>query len=137
MAELRLDLSTDLHYQTERLMTRMQIVVGVGFAAFCGHVFPIYLRLRGGKGVATALGVCLALIPIAALVGVGVYVLVFLFSRTSSLGSLCAAIGTTAISFALAVSPAYAWLALAMVLLILLRHRSNIGRLLGRREARL
>ena len=61
---------------------------GAGVAAIVGHMFTLFLRGRGGKGVATSLGVALALSPVAALIGFGAYVVVFAATRLSSLGSL-------------------------------------------------
>ena len=62
----------------------------VGLLAVVGHVAPVWLGFRGGKGVATALGVLGVLVPAAAVAGVLAYALVFLYSRISSLGSLVA-----------------------------------------------
>jgi len=111
-------------------------VAEVGCAAFAGHVFPPWLAFRGGKGVATALGVCLAIAPLAALAGAVVYAAIYAGTRLSSLGSLCAAAATTGLSFATASAQAYAWCVLAMVAVIVARHRSNIGRLVRGVEPR-
>ncbi len=108
----------------------------VGLAAFLGHCFPVYLRFRGGKGVATALGVSLALVPWGALAGVVVYVAVYKGFRVSSLGSLSGALAATVVAFLTAPSPAYAWAIVAMVLLIFVRHTGNIRRLLRRQEGK-
>ena len=108
----------------------------VGVAAFLGHCFPVYLRFRGGKGVATALGVALALVPIAALAGVVTWLAVYLASRVSSLGSLGGVFVALAVAFWLGDSPAFAWAILAMAAVIILRHRSNIRRLIRREEGR-
>jgi len=105
-----------------------------GFAAFLGHCFPVYLRFRGGKGVATALGVSLALAPWAALAGAVTYFAVFKGFRLSSLGSLAGALVATLVAFLTAASPAYAWAVVAMVLVIFVRHSGNIRRLLRREE---
>ncbi|WP_373047784.1 glycerol-3-phosphate 1-O-acyltransferase PlsY [Vulgatibacter sp.] len=111
-------------------------MAAVGFAAFIGHCFPIYLRFRGGKGVATALGVNLALVPLAALAGVVVYVGLYKAFRVSSLGSLAGALTAALVAFLVAPSPAFAWGILAMVLVIFVRHSGNIRRLLRREERR-
>jgi acyl phosphate:glycerol-3-phosphate acyltransferase len=108
----------------------------VGLAAFLGHCFPVWLKLRGGKGVATALGVLLVLVPLAALVGAAVYALVVKLARMSSLGSLSAgvaAVGTAALS---AAAPEYALLSGLLFAFMLWTHRDNIARLLRRTERR-
>ena len=64
--------------------------IGLGLLAILGHIFPVFADFRGGKGVATMAGVGLALHPFSALASMGVYLLVFLFTRISALGSLVA-----------------------------------------------
>ena len=113
------------------------LVAGVALAAFLGHLYPIFLRFRGGKGVATFLGVLLALLPTVAFMAVGVWLLVAAVFRYSSLADLVAA----------AASPLLVWLldgrrdfvALAVVLsgFILIRHRENMRRLLAGEERRI
>src|SRR5277367_5526919 len=113
------------------------VQVAAAVAAVLGHVFPVWLGFRGGKGVATALGVLAVLVPLAALAGVVAYALVFALFRISSLGSL--------VSGPAAVATAAVWpgtrlaLGLTAVLcaLILFTHRGNIRRLLGHAESRL
>ncbi|OHB29117.1 MAG: acyl-phosphate glycerol 3-phosphate acyltransferase, partial [Desulfuromonadaceae bacterium GWB2_53_15] len=63
-------------------------VAWVGLAAFCGHVFSVFLRFKGGKGVATGLGVFLALSPLAVAIAVGVFAVLVLKWRYVSLGSI-------------------------------------------------
>src|SRR5690348_13901607 len=67
------------------------LVAAVGAAAFLGHLYPVWLRLRGGKGVATAFGVFLALSPWIALGAIGLFAGLYAIWRTSSLGSLAGA----------------------------------------------
>lgn len=111
-------------------------VAGVGLAAFAGHCFPPWLRFRGGKGVATALGVSLAIAPFGALAGAITYAAIYAGTRLSSLGSLCAAAATAGLAFATA-PEAFAWSVLAMVAVIVARHRANIERLVRGEEPRL
>lgn len=111
-------------------------VAGIGFAAFLGHCFPIYLKFRGGKGVATALGVSLALAPLAAVAGAITYVAVYKLFRISSVGSLAGAGVATLLAFLLPGDDAWAWVIVAMAAVIVVRHKSNIGRLLQREENR-
>jgi glycerol-3-phosphate acyltransferase PlsY len=108
----------------------------VGLAAFCGHVFPVFLRFRGGKGVATALGVFLALSPLAVVVALGFFVLLMLIWRYVSLGSVSAA----------AVMPIAVWglgggrglIAVTMLIsvVVIVRHGENIKRLVAGTENR-
>ncbi|QDE66817.1 MULTISPECIES: glycerol-3-phosphate 1-O-acyltransferase PlsY [Myxococcus] len=110
--------------------------VAVGLAAVLGHIYPVWLKLQGGKGVATALGVLLVLVPQAALAGALAYVAVFAVSRVSSLGSLAAgatAVGTSALT---ARAVEYAGLSAFLFALMLWTHRGNILRLARRTERR-
>jgi acyl phosphate:glycerol-3-phosphate acyltransferase len=101
-----------------------------GLLAIAGHMFTLFLRGRGGKGVATSLGVALGLSPAAALIGFGVYVIVFATTRLSSLGSLLG-VWTFSLTFVFwrHPPPPLVALALAGAALVTLRHRDNISRL--------
>ena len=108
-----------------------------GGAAIVGHMFTIFLRGRGGKGVATSLGVALALSPLSALIGFGAYVVVFATTRLSSLGSLLG-VWTFGLLFVLRERPPYPLTVLAFgaTALVTLRHRENIARLVRGEEKR-
>ena len=112
--------------------------VGVAVAAFLGHLFPPWLGFRGGKGVATGLGIFAVLAPWAALVAVAGYALAYGATRISSLGSL---VGTTLCVVGTFVAHGAAspvsWAGLVIGALIFLRHRANIGRLLRGEEKRM
>lgn len=110
---------------------------GVGLAAFLGHCFPVWLRFEGGKGVATALGVLLVLLPWAALSGFAVYAVIFAIWRVSSIGSLVGALTAVAVGAFTAAAWAYGALAAIFLALIVFTHRANIGRLLRKEEGRL
>jgi len=114
-----------------------QAVAAAGLCAIIGHMFTIFLRGRGGKGVATSLGVALALSPVSALIGFGVYVAVYLTTHLSSLGSLLG-VWTFSLAFVLWQRPPWPlWvLALGGASLVTLRHRQNIGRLVRGEEKR-
>jgi glycerol-3-phosphate acyltransferase PlsY len=108
----------------------------VGLAAFCGHVFSVFLRFRGGKGVATALGVFLALSPLAVAAALGVFIVLMLVWRYVSLGSVAAA----------AVMPLAVWLlgggrslivvTTLIAVVVIIRHIENIKRLVSGTENR-
>jgi len=105
-----------------------------GLAAFLGHVFPVWLRFRGGKGVATALGALAVLVPDAAVVGALVYALLFALFRVSSIGSLAGGISALVVTWVRARPLEYQVLTAVLFALILYTHRGNIGRILRRTE---
>ena len=104
-------------------------VVAVGFAAFVGHLFPIFLAFRGGKGVATALGVYLALNPLAILLSFIIFALVLLKWRYVSAGSLAGTAAMPLLLFALKSEPMYVYVSLVIGVFIFLKHLGNIKRL--------
>ena len=112
-------------------------VVLVGLAAVLGHMFPLFFGFKGGKGVATAFGVLLAVSPKVAVFSLLVWVLVVFFTRYASLGSIVA---STSAVFFLVVSDAptsVSTMALLIVLLIVYKHKDNISRLLSGTEHRI
>lgn len=133
----------------EHTLTTPQYAVwfGVGCAALIGHVFPVFLRFRGGKGVASALGVVLGLYPYFTWPGVVAFVIwtaVVKLSGYVSLGSITAAVLFPpaywllglALHWPLRAQWPLSLIAVAMVALVLLRHRPNIHRLLSGTEPR-
>jgi len=107
-----------------------------GLAAFLGHLFPVWLGFKGGKGVATFLGVTLALAWPAGLAACATWLAAAFAFRFSSLAALVAA-AATPVWLALFGPPGAAWLGLALAALIFLRHRANIARLLAGTEPRI
>ncbi|MHC4088153.1 MAG: glycerol-3-phosphate acyltransferase [Planctomycetota bacterium] len=118
----------------------------VGCASICGHIFPIYLKFKGGKGVATSLGVALGLWPYyticASLVFV-IWILIVLVSRYVSLASITASIAFPLILVsAIVLKPGWDFVNLwplliaanAIPLMVIIRHRENIKRLLAGTE---
>lgn len=106
----------------------------VGGAAVLGHDFSIFLKLRGGKGVATTLGVALGLAPAAAIVGAVVWLVGYGLSRKSAVGSLMALWSLPLALAVLDVSDAYIALTFCLFLLALITHRENLARLSSARE---
>jgi glycerol-3-phosphate acyltransferase PlsY len=108
-----------------------------GLAAVVGHVYPVWVRFRGGKGVATACGVFSVLTPAAVPPAVTVFVVAVWLTKYVSVGSLLATLALPPIAYAMG-SPAPAVsAAVAAAALIVFRHRSNLARLRAGTEARL
>ncbi len=116
--------------------------VAVGLAAFAGHCYPVWLGFKGGKGVATALGVFLVLAPIPSLLALVAYGVAYGTTHISSLGSLAGTtvccVGAIAQTFLEEGSSAWGspvpWAGLAVTAVIVFRHRANIERLLKGEE---
>jgi glycerol-3-phosphate acyltransferase PlsY len=105
------------------------------FGAIVGHCFPVWLNFKGGKGVATALGILLALSWQLALVCIAVWLVAFLITRISSVGGISAAVAAAPAAWAMGHSELILPLA-GIALVILWRHRANIARLRAGTEPR-
>jgi glycerol-3-phosphate acyltransferase PlsY len=109
-----------------------------GLAAVVGHCFPIWWRFRGGKGVATAMGVSLSIFPWVGGIAVATYAAVLLATRISSAGSMSAMTVLTTGSLLLVDGrPTITFAMLAIFTLVIVRHGGNLRRLARRREHRL
>ncbi len=120
-----------------------ETVAACGMAAVAGHVFPVYLLFRGGKGVATAAGVFGVLSPFPTLVALGVFVVVAIPTRYVALASVCSAVSYPLALWAAAragwieVGPWTLGVALGIVALVVFKHRENLRRLRAGTEPRL
>ena len=110
--------------------------LAAGLGAFLGHVFPLWLKFKGGKGVATYIGVLIGLYWPAALIFGAVWLVVAFASRYSSLAALIAS-ALTPLALWLLHQPDAATLFLALTVLIWIMHRANIGRLLRGTEGKI
>lgn len=113
------------------------LVAAVALAVFLGHLFPVFLRFNGGKGVATALGVLLALNVWLGLAVSATWILVALVFRLSSLAALLAAVGAPIYAIKLALPSEYVLTLVGISLLVIWRHKSNIQNLLAGKESRI
>jgi glycerol-3-phosphate acyltransferase PlsY len=115
----------------------MQIVLGI--AALIGHIFPVFAGFRGGKGIATLLGIMLAIQPAASAVAIVVFLFVFVVSGYVSLSSMTAGFAFPFIIMVLYkgnVIPSLLIFSFLVAILILITHQKNIERLIKRQESR-
>lgn len=113
----------------------VMLVAVVALAVFLGHLFPVFLRFKGGKGVATALGVLLALNVWLGLAALATWLLVALVFRLSSLSALAAAVGAPIYAILLGLPREWVLASSIMSLLLIWRHKSNIKNLLAGKES--
>lgn len=116
---------------------RVEVTLLVGLFAVVGHVYSPWLGFRGGKGVATALGVVLAATPLVAILCLGVWLLVFLLSMYVSLASIVASIAAPLVAYSLKYSLWVTGIYVGTCVFLILKHRANIQRLLTGKELRI
>jgi len=110
-------------------------VVLIAAAVFIGHLFPVYHQFRGGKGVATALGVLLAIDIHVAILVLIIWLVIFLVSRISSLSAIIAALCLPLMAFFMNVDQSFLWLCLFLSVLLIYRHKENIKNLIEKKES--
>lgn len=127
-----------MHLAPSTLHGPSTLAVAAAVAAVLGHVFPVWLGFRGGKGIATALGVFVALVPWVALSALALFILVVATTRLVSLGSILAAVSIPLFALLLVPHRSAALLAgLSFISLVsILKHHANIVRLLHGTENR-
>jgi glycerol-3-phosphate acyltransferase PlsY len=113
------------------------VVAAVALAVFLGHLFPVFLRFQGGKGVATALGVLLGFNPWMGLAAAATWLIVAAVSRISSLSALAAAMLAPVYALYFLGLGASATVVFMMALLLVWKHKSNIASLMAGKEARI
>jgi len=120
-----------------RFTTGTVVPAAAGVAAIVGHVYPIWLRFRGGKGVATACGVFSVLTPLAVPPALAIFVVVAALTKYISLGSVLASLALPPLAYVTGSSAAAVVAASVAATLIIFRHRSNMTRLRARTEPRM
>ncbi len=114
----------------------MAIYLLAGFLAMFGHSFPIYLRFKGGKAVATSIGVLSALSGWVTLIVIVCFLLILYFTRYVSLGSITSMLVLPLLFWLLGFGLPYILFGIAAALLVIVRHHENIGRLLKGTESK-
>lgn len=114
----------------------VNLQIALAIAAILGHIFPIYVKFKGGKGIATLLGTILAIYPKAALISIIAFILVWIFTQYVSLASIIASL---LFPFYVIVvdansSPSMSIFSIAVAILVLITHQKNIERLLRKEE---
>jgi len=109
----------------------------IGLAAFLGHIFPVYLKFKGGKGVATAFGIFLCLAPAVILIELLIFVLVAFLWRYVSLASLAASATIPLLMLAFSCETPIILLGVVVAILIFIKHTDNIKRLVSGAENRI
>jgi glycerol-3-phosphate acyltransferase PlsY len=125
-----------IHYSPDNMSYTM-LAAAVALAVFIGHLFPIFLRFKGGKGVATALGVLLALNVWVGLGGLATWLIVVAVFRLSSLAALVAAAATPVYAMLMALPREWVLASGIMSLLLIWRHKNNIQNLLAGKESKI
>jgi len=112
----------------------LEIVALSGVLSIVGHMFPVYLKFRGGKGVATSLGVFMALTPIPTLIAAGAFLATFALARVVSVGSLVASLALVGAVVGIDKRIEVIVATSVVVLLVIVRHKDNIKRLIAKTE---
>lgn len=131
-------------FLTSKLLPDISLIylILIGLATILGHIFTVFLKFKGGKGVATSAGVFLALTPLSLLIALILFVIIVALTRYVSLGSIIAAIALFITEFITNLNNSFSQLELLIfvfivVLFIIIKHISNIRRLLAGNENKL
>jgi len=124
-------------YATNEL-ARTNFMIALGLVAILGHIFPIWANFRGGKGVATLLGMALAIQPIVALICIGVFLITLLTTRFVSLSSIIAGVAFMVLILFIfnEKETTYRLFAIIVALMLVMTHQKNISRLIKGTESK-
>ncbi len=113
----------------------LMVILLTAIAVFLGHLYPVYYRFKGGKGVATALGILFALSPMLGLVVLVTWLVVLGLFKYSSLAAICAALLAPVYAWLMHLQHPYIMVTLLITTLLIWRHRGNIKKLMNGTEA--
>jgi len=108
-----------------------------GIAAILGHIYSLFLNFKGGKGVATAFGVMLVLLPIPTLITLGVFAITFLLTGYVSLSSIIAAVSLPILTLIFNLNTSIAAMVSTLSCLVIYNHKENIKRIVNKEESKL
>lgn len=120
----------------DQVLAAPAAVGAAGLMAFLGHLFSVFLKFKGGKGVATGLGVFLYLMPLAALSAIAVFAISTGLTKYVSMGSMTAAISIPLFGLLYKAPHAYIYLSLIVAMMVIIKHKDNIRRLLAGEESK-
>ena len=122
---------------SENQLLLFQLVTSL--ACIIGHVFPIFAQFRGGKGVASSLGIIIGINPVSAAISLGIFIIIFLLFKYVSLGAIITAISYPFVSYFLVKEDTRVMIIFTILLgfLIIISHRKNIKRLINGEENRM
>jgi glycerol-3-phosphate acyltransferase PlsY len=126
-------------YYLNNELARTNFMIALGMMAILGHIFPIFANFRGGKGVATLLGMALAIQPMVALICLGVFLITLLSTRFVSLSSMLAGVAFMVLILFIfnERETVYRLFAIIVALMVVITHQKNISRLLKGTENKL
>lgn len=116
----------------------INLQIALGVSALIGHIFPVFAGFRGGKGVATLLGVVLGILPLVASIAIIVFLVVLFLFRYVSLASMCAGLSFPIILFIIykPVNITHLLFSIVVAFLLIITHKKNISRLLQKKESK-
>jgi acyl phosphate:glycerol-3-phosphate acyltransferase len=111
-----------------------ELLALIGLAAFMGHLYPVFFKFEGGKGVATSIGVLLGFSWLLGLAFIGTWLVIYKIGKISSLSALCASLVSPVYTWLIVGDQAMIWASVLMMMFLIWRHKSNIQRLLSGEE---
>lgn len=127
----------DILYNFRMNITPVELEAIMGLCVVAGHNWPLFLSFKGGKGVATSAGVLLGLCPKLLIIGLCIWITVFVFTRIVSMASVISAAAIPIASYCFKYDNAIRFLVIILAVLTIIRHKQNIKRLIKKEEKRI